>query len=70
MYMTKVDIVAYCRRDTLHAFDIKFINCVLVIYGFAELAHAMFQYDSQSTRDVAPPKKSCFFFQFYSSLGG
>ena len=69
MYMTKVDIVAYCRRDTLHAFDIKFITCVLVIYGFAELAHAMFQYDSQSTRDVAK-KEVIFYFQFYSSLGG
>ena len=69
MYMTKVDLVAYCRRDTLHAFDIKFIKCVLVIYGFAELAHAMFQYDSQSTRD-APPKKVMFYLQLYSSLGG
>ena len=26
MYMTKVDLVALCRCDTLHAFDIKFKN--------------------------------------------
>ena len=28
MYMTKVDLVALCRSDTLHAFDIKFKNCL------------------------------------------
>ena len=40
------------------------LKTVLVIYGFPELAHVMFQYDSQSTQRLHKKRKVIFFGKF------
>ena len=64
-YMTKVDLVVYCRRDTLHAFDIKFLGSYMVLLS---LPMRCFSTILSLHRDFAKKEKSCIFLQIYSSL--